>query len=74
MNGLKTYDNAKKKDRTAPIIRNKNIKSLLLSFYSLFPPLRNEGLNLKIVDSHEEAKNYDYSVYIKDEKITFGFN
>jgi len=57
----------KKKDRTAPIIRNKIIKSLLLSFYSLFPPLRNEGLNLKIVDSHEEPKNYDYSVYIKDE-------
>jgi hypothetical protein len=46
--------------------RNKNIKSLLLSFYTLFPPLRNEGLNLKIVDSHEQAKKHDYARYIKD--------
>jgi hypothetical protein len=46
--------------------RNKNIKSLLLSFYTLFPPLRNEGLNLKIVDSHEQAKKHDYAIYIKD--------
>ena len=26
---------------------------------------RNEGLNLKIVESHEEAKKYEYSIYIK---------
>jgi hypothetical protein len=28
--------------------------------------LRNEGLNLRIVDSHEEAKKHDYAKYIKD--------
>ena len=46
--------------------RNKNIKSFLLSIYSLFPPLRNEGLNLRIVDIHEEAIKHDYAIYIKD--------
>ncbi len=39
---------------------------LLLSFYSLSPPLRNEGLNLKIVNSHEEANKGDYNIHIKD--------
>lgn len=38
----------------------------MLSFYSLFPPLRNEGLKLRIVDSHEEAKKHDYAIFIKD--------
>jgi hypothetical protein len=48
------------------ITRNKIIKSLLLSFYSLFPPLRNEGLNLRIVDSHEQAKKHDHAIYVND--------
>ncbi len=47
--------------------RNKNIKFLLLSFYSLFPPLKNEGLNLKIADSHEKAKKLEYTIHTRDE-------
>ncbi len=53
---VESYENLTIKNRQDINTRNKNIKALLLSFYSLFPPLRNEGLNLKIVNSHEEAK------------------
>jgi hypothetical protein len=63
---VESYENLTIKNKNDINTRNKNIKSLLLSFYSLFPPLRNEGLNLKIVNSHEEAKKGDYNIYIKD--------
>jgi hypothetical protein len=63
---VESYENLTIKNRKDINTRNKNIKALLLSFYSLFPPLRNEGLNLKIVNSHEEAKKGDYNIYIKD--------
>ena len=64
--GLESCEHLTIKNRKDMNTRNKNIKSLLLSFYSIFPPLRNEGLNLRIVDSHEQAKKNDYSIYIKD--------
>jgi hypothetical protein len=38
-----------------PNIRFVNIKALLLSYYSLFPPLTNEALKFNLVQSHEEA-------------------
>jgi hypothetical protein len=63
---VESYENLTIKNRKDINTRNKNIKAFLLSFYSLFPPLRNEGLNLKIVNSHEEAKKGDYNIYIKD--------
>jgi hypothetical protein len=63
---VESYENLTIKNRKDINTRNKNIKALLLSFYSLFPPLRNEGLNLKIVNSHEEAKKGDYNIFIKD--------
>jgi hypothetical protein len=56
---VETYENLTIKNRQDINTRNKNIKSLLLLFYSLFPPLRNEGLDLKILDSHEEAKKHE---------------
>jgi hypothetical protein len=56
---VETYENLTIKNRQDINTRNKNIKSLLLLFYSLFLPLRNEGLDLKILDSHEEAKKHE---------------
>ena len=63
---VESYENLTIKNKKDTITRNKIIKSLLLSFDSLFPPLRNEGLNLRIVDSHEQAKKHDYAIYIDD--------
>jgi hypothetical protein len=60
---VESYENLTIKIRKDISTRNKNIKSLLLSFYSLFPPLGNEGLNLKLVDSHEKAKKGDYNLH-----------
>jgi hypothetical protein len=49
-----------------PGIRYKNIKALLLAFYSLFPPLRLEPMTFKIVKSEAEALEYDNAIYIKN--------
>jgi hypothetical protein len=43
-----------------------NSKALLLSYYSLLPPLRNETLKVNFVQSHEEAFKDDNSIYIKN--------
>jgi len=48
-------------------LRIKNIKSLLLSFYLLFPPLRLEAFNLKVIKDEKDYKNNDSSIYIKDD-------
>jgi hypothetical protein len=49
-----------------PLLRIKNIASLLVSFYVLFSPLRLEAINLKIVDNEQEAEENEYSIFIKD--------
>jgi hypothetical protein len=49
-----------------PKIRYLNIKALLLSFYSLFPPLRLEALGLKIVNTEAEALKYDNAILVKN--------
>ena len=56
--GLNKYKNNK--------LRIKNIKSLLLSFYLLFPPLRLEGFKLKVIKTENDYKNNEASIYIKD--------
>ena len=48
-------------------LRIKNIKSLLLSFYLLFPPLRLEAFKLKVIKDERDYKNNDSSIYIKDD-------
>ena len=48
------------------MLRIENIKSLLLTFYTCFPPSRNEALNLVIVNSEKEAKTKEAAIYIKD--------
>ena len=55
-----------------PLLRIKNITSLLVGFYTLFPPLRLEAMNLKIVDNEQEAEENEYSIILKT-KIIFGF-
>ena len=60
---VESYENLTIKNRKDINTRNKNIKALLLSFYSLCPPLKNEGLNLKIADSHEKAKKLEYTIH-----------
>ena len=49
-----------------PKIRLLNIRALLLSYYSLFPPLRLEPMTFKIVKSETEAKEHDNAIYIKN--------
>lgn len=49
-----------------PKIRLLNIRALLLSYYSLFPPLRLEPMTFKIVKSEAEAKEHDNAIYIKN--------
>jgi len=56
--GLNKYKNNK--------LRIKNIKSLLLSFYLLFPPLRFEGFKLKVIKDEKEYIKNEASIYIKD--------
>ena len=56
--GLNKYKNNK--------LRIKNIKSLLLSFYLLFPPLRLEGFKLKVIKDEKDYINNDASIFIKD--------
>ena len=56
--GLNKYKNNK--------LRIKNIKSLLLSFYLLFPPLRLEGFKLKVIKDEKDYKNNEASIFIKD--------
>jgi len=48
-----------------PKIRYLNIKALLLSFYSLFPPLRLEPMTFKIVKSEAEALEQGNAIFIK---------
>jgi hypothetical protein len=60
------FDNTPLNKYKNPLLRIKNITSLLVSFYVLFPPLRLEAMNLKIVDSEQEAEENEYSIYIKD--------
>ena len=45
-------------------LRIKNIKSLLLSFYLLFPPLRLEGFKLKVIKDEKDYINNDASIFI----------
>jgi hypothetical protein len=42
---------------TDTILRIKNIKALLLSFYLLFPPLRLEAFKLKVIKDEKDYKN-----------------
>ena len=49
-----------------PKIRYLNIKALLLSYYSLFPPLRLEPMTFKIVKSEAEALKHDNAILIKN--------
>ena len=58
--GLDKYKN--------PILRINNIISLLVSFYTLFPPMRTEPMGLIIVKSEDELNDHDASIYIKDMK------
>jgi hypothetical protein len=58
--GLDKYKN--------PILRINNIISLLVSFYTLFPPMRTEPMGLIIVKSEDELNKHDASIYIKDKK------
>ena len=54
---VESYENLTIKNKNDINTRNKNIKSLLLSFYSLFPPLRNEGLNLKEIVTNKQKRD-----------------
>jgi len=51
-----------------PLLRINNILSLLVSFYTLFPPMRTEPMDLVILNSEEELNDNDASIYIKDKK------
>ena len=60
------YENTPLNRFKNPLLRIENIKSLLLTFYTCFPPSRNEALNLVIVNSEKEAKTKEAAIYIKD--------
>jgi len=64
---LDEYENTALNKYKNTKLRIKNIKSLLLSFYLLFPPLRLEAFNLKIITDEKDYKNNDSSIYIKDD-------
>ena len=49
-----------------PKIRLLNIRALLLSYYSLFPPLRLEPMTFKIVKNEAEALKHDNAILIKN--------
>ena len=61
--GLDKYKN--------PTLRINNIVSLLVSFYTLFPPMRTEPMDLVIVNSEEELNDNEASIYVKDRKILY---
>ena len=61
-----TYEQAPLTKYKNPQLRIKNIKSLLLSLYLLFPPLRLEGFKLKVIKKEDEYKNNEASILIKD--------
>lgn len=63
---LEEYENTALNKYKNNKLRIKNIKSLLLSFYLLFPPLRLEAFNLKVIKDEKDYKNNDASIYIKD--------
>ena len=56
-----------------PKIRLQNIRALLLSYYSLFPPLRLEPMTFKIVKSEVEALEHDNAILIKNSENIFIF-
>ena len=60
------YENTPLKKYKNPNLRINNMKALLLTFYTHFPPSRNEALNLVIVKSEKEAKTKEAAIYIKD--------
>jgi len=64
---LDEYENTALNKYKNTKLRIKNIKSLLLSFYLLFPPLRLEAFNLKVIKDEKNYKNNDASIYIKDD-------
>jgi hypothetical protein len=68
---LETYENAPLTKYKNPILRIKNIMSLLVSFYVLYPPMRLEIMNLKIIKSEDEATENDASILIKNRKNIF---
>jgi len=55
-------------------IRTLNIHALMLSFYSLIPPMRLEPLALKIINKESEAEDNIASILIKDDNIYLYFN
>ena len=63
---LDEYENTALNKYKNTKLRIKNIKSLLLSFYLCFPPLRLEAFNLKVIKDEKDYKNNYSSIYIKD--------
>ena len=64
---LEEYENTPLNKYKNKKLRIKNIKSLLLSFYILFPPLRLETFNLKVIKDEKDYKKNEASIYIKDD-------
>jgi hypothetical protein len=65
---LEEYENTPLKYKNIKL-RIKNIKSLLLSFYFLFPPLRLEAFDLKDIQDEKDYKKNEASIFIKDDVI-----
>ncbi len=51
------YENTALNKYKNPMLRIQNIKALLLSMYTLLPPMRNEVMNLEVVTSEKEGTN-----------------
>jgi len=63
---LEIYENTPLTKYKNPILRIKNIMSLLVSFYTLYTPMRLEIMHLKIIKSEDEAIENEASIYIKN--------
>jgi len=65
------YENTALNKYKNPMLRIQNIKALLLSMYTLLPPMRNEVMNLEVVTSEKEAHTKKAAIFIKDSKNIF---
>ena len=65
------YENTALNKYKKPLLRIQNIKSLLLSMYTLLPPMRNEIMNLEVVTSEKEGQTKKAAIFIKDSKNIF---
>ena len=65
------YENTALNKYKNPMLRIQNINALLLSMYTLLPPMRNEVMNLEVVTSEKEGQTKKAAIFIKDSKNIF---